>query len=144
MIRGFLRAGNPVVNFDADAGGGVLAQVLPPTLLERMTAVCGDSTDGHRFARVVSEQKISRIIHLAPLQIPASNAKPPLAVSVNEGGLVNVFETVRLLGLASGVRLASLPSSGRRRRLPNVFSTSAVTKPHSTPGSTSGLMAAWD
>ena len=58
----------------------------------------GDITDLAQVERVVAEQGITHIIHLAALQVPFCRADPPLGARVNVVGTVNIFEAARRSG----------------------------------------------
>jgi len=124
VIRDLIAQGEEVVNYDADPGGGVLPQVLSSAGRDALTTVRGDILDGHHLLRTMKELGVERAIHLAALQIPASNANPPLAVQVNVGGLVNVLEAARLLNLrsvlwASSVAVFGPPQEYAGKSIPN-------------------------
>jgi UDP-glucose 4-epimerase len=140
VLRDLLLRGSTVVNYDADAGGGVLSQVLPPDLRSALMTVRGDIRDTYQLNRVIKDQNVDRIIHLASLQIPASNADPPTAVAVNVGGLVNVLEAARLFPLrsvvwASSVAVFGPPAEYGKGSLPN----NAHHRPVSVYGATKSL-----
>lgn len=66
-----------------------------------------DVTATSDVARVVQEQGITHIVHLAGLQVPFCAANPPLGAMVNVVGNVNVFDAVRASGRSIGVAYAS-------------------------------------
>jgi UDP-glucose 4-epimerase len=112
VIRDLLRQGKRVVNLDADASGGVLGQVLAPDTRATVTTIRGDIRDAYQVNRVLKEQGIDRVIHLASLQIPASHADPASAVAINVGGLLNILEAARVFPLASIVWASSVAVYG--------------------------------
>ena len=112
VIRDLLARGERVVNFDFDTNQSVLRQVVPPDQLHNLVTVQGDITDAFHLGRALRDHGAERIIHLASLQIPASNANPPLALRVVAGGLVNVLEVARLLGVRSVVWASSIAVFG--------------------------------
>ena len=70
-----------------------------------------DVTDTKAVAETVADTGVTRIIHLAGLQIPFCRANPPLGAAVNVTGTVNIFEAARasqIRGLAYASSLASL------------------------------------
>ncbi|MYH57292.1 MAG: NAD(P)-dependent oxidoreductase [Boseongicola sp. SB0675_bin_26] len=75
-----------------------------------------DITDTEAVKALVAEAGVTRIIHLAGLQIPFCKANPPLGAAVNVVGTVNVFEAALASGtsgLAYASSLAALgPASG--------------------------------
>ena len=66
-----------------------------------------DVTNTADVARVVQEQRITHIVHLAGLQVPFCAANPPLGAMVNVVGNVNVFDAVRASGRSIGLAYAS-------------------------------------
>ena len=66
-----------------------------------------DVTATSDVARVVDEQRITHIVHLAGLQVPFCAANPPLGAMVNVVGNVNVFDAVRASGRTIGLAYAS-------------------------------------
>ncbi|MCP9493903.1 MAG: NAD(P)-dependent oxidoreductase [Pyrinomonadaceae bacterium MAG19_C2-C3] len=124
VIRDLLAKNLKVVNYDFDARQEIMRQVVAPEALSNLVNVTGDVADAAHFARTVKEHKVHTIIHLASLQIPASNANPPLAERVIVGGLVNVLETARLLEVkkvvwASSVAVFGLPEEYDGRTVAN-------------------------
>jgi len=57
--------------------------------------VAGDIADLTRLERLLDEEAITNVVHLAALQVPFVRADPPLGARVNVLGTVNVFEAVR-------------------------------------------------
>ena len=98
-VRELVREGTPVVAFDLGTNTRRLEQILAPDEIGRITFVTGDITDLSALERVLDDQRITNVIHLAALQVPFSRADPPLGAAVNVVGTVNVFEAVRRLGL---------------------------------------------
>ena len=98
-VRELVREGTPVVAFDLGTNTRRLEQILTADEIGRITFVTGDITDLSALERVLDDQRITNVIHLAALQVPFSRADPPLGAAVNVVGTVNVFEAVRRLGL---------------------------------------------
>ena len=74
----------------------------------RVEIVKGDITDLRRVERSLDDHEITRVIHLAALQVPFVRANPPLGMHVNVAGTVNVFDAVsRRLDRIPGVVYAS-------------------------------------
>ena len=68
----------------------------------------GDITDLDALERALDEHGITRVVHLAALQVPFVRANPPLGMRVNVAGTVNVFEAVaKRLDRIPGVAYAS-------------------------------------
>ncbi|MBW2148799.1 MAG: SDR family oxidoreductase [Deltaproteobacteria bacterium] len=81
----------------------------------------GDVSDFLQLARTVKEHNVQRIIHLASMLHPASNINPPLAERVNNLGLVNALECVRLLGVKKIVWASSVVVFGPPEMYPEEY-----------------------
>lgn len=112
IIRDLIHQGKKVINYDFDVRQGILQQVLETELLEHVSMVQGDIRDFAHLCRTIKHHNVEVIIHLASLQIPASNANPPLAVQIVAGGLTNVLEAARLLNIKSVVWASSIAVFG--------------------------------
>jgi UDP-glucose 4-epimerase len=80
--------------------------------ISEIQMVQGDITDFKNLCRTIKLNKVDIVIHLASLQIPASNANPPAAVNIVTGGLVNVLEAARILDLKKVVWSSSIAVFG--------------------------------
>lgn len=112
VIRDLLARGERVVNYDFNTRQDILRQIVTPEGLSELISVNGDVTDMPHLARTIKDYKIDSILHLASLQIPASNANPPLAERINVGGLINVLEAARLLDVVKVVWASSIAVFG--------------------------------
>ena len=74
--------------------------------LDRITWASLDVTDQAAVQQMVAEHEVTRIIHLAGLQIPFCKADPALGAAVNVVGTVNLLEAAREHGV-SGFTYAS-------------------------------------
>jgi len=90
-----LRAGADVVGFDLGSDPSRLHEVMEPEEVARVKLVQGDVTHGDDLARVLDSEAVTRVIHLAALQIPFCRADPVRGALVNVVGTVNVFEAVK-------------------------------------------------
>ncbi len=93
-VRNLVREGTPVVVFDLASDPRRLKLIMSDDELARVTFVTGDITDLEALERALDNHAITRVIHLAALQIPFVRANPPLGARVNVVGTVNVFEAV--------------------------------------------------
>ncbi len=94
-VRALALEGVPVVAFDLATDTRRLELIATPDELRTVTHVKGDITDLGSIERALDEHRITNVIHLAALQVPACRADPPLGARVNVLGTVNVFEAVR-------------------------------------------------
>jgi len=94
-IKALLDDGEHVVAYDLGDDTARLRLIVPPDQLARVTLEQGDITDLSALERVLDEQAITRVVHLAALQVPFCRADPVLGAQVNVVGTVNVFEAVK-------------------------------------------------
>ena len=110
VARAVLADGGEVVGYDLGEDTARLRLVLGDEDTDRVTLVRGDITDLEALERVLDDHAITRVVHLAALQVPFVRANPPLGMRVNVAGTVNVFEAV----------------SGRLDRIPGVAYASST------------------
>lgn len=72
-----------------------LRYLLDEEQLSVVKFVQGDVTDLDTLEKVVGDNGITHIVHLAALQVPFCRADPPLGARVNVVGTVNVFEVAK-------------------------------------------------
>ena len=105
--RALLDQGVDVVGFDLGDAGHRLELVLGDDVT-RVTIVQGDITDRAALDRALDEHAITRVVHLAALQVPFCREDPVLGARVNVVGTMNVLEAVRSrLDRIPGVAFAS-------------------------------------
>jgi UDP-glucuronate 4-epimerase len=124
VARAALDQGAEVVGFDLGSDTARLELVLGNDAA-RVALVRGDIADLDAVERALDEHAITRVVHLAALQVPFVRANPPLGMRVNVAGTVNLLEAV----------------SRRRDRIPGVAyaSSAAVYGPSDpTPAPESG------
>ena len=108
VARTVLADGCEVVGYDLGDDTGRLRLVLGDDGADRVTLVRGDITELEALERTLDEHAITRVVHLAALQVPFVRANPPLGMRVNVAGTVNVLEAVSTrLDRIPGVAYAS-------------------------------------
>jgi nucleoside-diphosphate-sugar epimerase len=93
VARAVLADGDDVVGYDLGDDTARLRLVLGEEA-DRVTLVRGDITDLDALERALDAHAITRVVHLAALQVPFVRANPPLGMRVNVAGTVNVFAAV--------------------------------------------------
>ena len=118
VARCVLDDGDAVIGYDLGDARHRLELVLGEDAA-RIELVKGDITELAALERAIDEHAVTRVIHLAALQVPFVRANPPLGMHVNVAGTVNVLEAV----------------SRRLDRIPNVVyaSSTAVYNPKIPP-----------
>jgi len=94
-IKALLDDGEDPVGYDLGGDDSRLELVLDEDERSRVTLVSGDVTDGDVLGRALDEQEITRVVHLAALQVPFCRADPARGARVNVLGTVVVFEAVK-------------------------------------------------
>jgi UDP-glucose 4-epimerase len=109
VARDALRQNEKVVSFDNTLDLGIIKDVLGEDQINRILHVQGDILDLPLMLNTAKAHQVDRIIHMASLQTPASNANPHLAVRINCEGTLNIFELARIMDVR---RLVWASSSG--------------------------------
>lgn len=107
VVACLARAGAPVVATDLRADGRRLRRILDEQSFEGVVRVSEDIASEGSLDRLVDDHAITRIVHLAALQVPFVAADPVLGGQVNVVGTLRVFEAARRSGGVRGVSYAS-------------------------------------
>jgi nucleoside-diphosphate-sugar epimerase len=94
-MRSLLEHGHAVVALDLGGSGHRLPIALSDEQRTAITQVQADITDLATLERVLDEQAITNVIHLAALQVPFVREDPVLGAQVNVTGTTNVLEAIR-------------------------------------------------
>jgi nucleoside-diphosphate-sugar epimerase len=98
VVKRLLDTGNAALIFDKSADPHRLRIIMDNEQIARLRSVEGDITDGEAVARIVEQNEVTHIIHLAGLQVPTCRANPRLGAMVNVVGTINVFEAAKNSG----------------------------------------------
>jgi nucleoside-diphosphate-sugar epimerase len=98
VVRHLARDGIEVVAADLATEPVRPRLIMTDDELARVRFVQLDVTDLAAVRELVERERITRIVHLAALQIPHCNANPSHGARVNVQGTVNIFEAVRQSG----------------------------------------------
>jgi nucleoside-diphosphate-sugar epimerase len=104
--RQLVREGRTVVGFDLGGDRRRVELLMSRDELDEIKFVQGDITELPGLARVLDEQGITHVVHLAAMLVPLAAADPPRGALVNVVGTVNVFEAAKRSGV-SGLAYAS-------------------------------------
>jgi nucleoside-diphosphate-sugar epimerase len=107
VVRGLIERGLPVVGCDIAPESRRLERILTPELVERRAYVVADLTAPDVVEELVAAHEITRIVHLAALQVPFVAADPLLGAEVNVVGTIRVLEAARRSSTVTGVSYAS-------------------------------------
>src|SRR5947199_3361025 len=108
IVKNLVERGERPWIFDQDPACHRLEAILSREAFEMVHFVRGDVTDFEALDRAVADLGISRLIHLAALQVPLCAADPRRGAEVNVVGTLNVFgwragEKTRSAGLFTPV-----------------------------------------
>ncbi len=95
VVRQLVAEGTPVTALDIGADPHRWRLVMSDSEIRQVRRVHADIADLAALERVLDEDGIDRVIHLAALQVPFCRADPPLGARVNVLGTVNVFEAAK-------------------------------------------------
>ena len=107
VVKTLLEERRNVVALDQDPDRARLAQVLEDDDDSPLTEVAGDITDLPTLQQTLADHRISAVIHLAALQVPACAANPSRGALVNVVGTTNVLVAARDAGIETPVVYAS-------------------------------------
>ena len=94
-VKRLLEQGVSVWTYDLGTSMHRLRLIMDDETLEKVHFVQGDITDFDAFDRVIADNGISHIIHLAAFQVPFVRAEPVLGAKVNLVGMSVVLESVK-------------------------------------------------
>ncbi|HWW74344.1 MAG TPA: NAD-dependent epimerase/dehydratase family protein [Pyrinomonadaceae bacterium] len=98
VVKRLLGGGARVLLFDRDADPRRLRLIMSEEEVARAAVVTGDITEPTALPPLIEAFGVSRVIHLAGLQVPTCRAEPRLGALVNVVGTVNVFDAARVSG----------------------------------------------
>lgn len=97
IVKNLVERGEVAHVYDLSFEPKRLNQVMEPEQVALVKFHAGDVADQPTLQRVVQEQGITQIIHLAGLQVPVCRADPMRGARVNVLGTLAVFETAKAL-----------------------------------------------
>ena len=95
VVADLVRDGIPVTALDLGAEPARWPLAMTDGEIAQVRRRQGDITELDQVERVLDEDGITHVIHLAALQVPFCRADPPLGARVNVVGTVNIFEAVK-------------------------------------------------
>ncbi|HEY3025290.1 MAG TPA: SDR family oxidoreductase [Pyrinomonadaceae bacterium] len=95
IVKRLLERGTRVVIFDKTVDAQRLRLIMSEEEIAQAEVIIGDVTEAGSLSSVISSSKVTNLIHLAGLQVPACRADPRLGAMVNVLGTINVFEAAR-------------------------------------------------
>lgn len=111
-LRHLVRSGARTISFDLSDNRRRLDLLLRSEEQERITFVQGAITDYEALRDAIEQYGVTRIVHLAALQVPFCKAEPITGAQVNVVGTVNVFEAARQAGIRHLAFASSIAAFG--------------------------------
>jgi nucleoside-diphosphate-sugar epimerase len=97
IVKNLVERGEAIHVYDLTLEPKRLNQVMEPELMSLVKFHAGDVADQPTLQKVVEQNGITHIIHLAGLQVPVCRADPMRGARVNVLGTLAVFETAKHL-----------------------------------------------
>ncbi len=94
-VKRLVDQGTDVWTYDLGSSDHRLKLIMEDEALAKVHLVSGDITDFDAFDRVVAENGITHIVHLAAFQVPFVRAEPVLGAKVNLVGMSVVLESAK-------------------------------------------------
>ena len=117
VIRELLDQRAFVAAFDVAGDSPRLSLIVDEPQRQHLVRVQGDITDLGAVERAIDENSITRVIHLAALQVPFCRANPPAGAAVNVVGTANLLAACRVSAVPRIVYASSSsvygPAAGR-------------------------------
>ncbi|MCC6611956.1 MAG: NAD(P)-dependent oxidoreductase [Anaerolineae bacterium] len=117
VVKRLVDEATPVWTYDLGTSNHRLRLIMDDEAMAQVNFVQGDITDFDAFDRVVADNGITHIVHLAAFQVPFVRAEPVLGARVNLVGMSVVLESARrhldqLRGLAYASSIAVYDHAG--------------------------------
>ncbi|MCA9906792.1 MAG: NAD(P)-dependent oxidoreductase, partial [Anaerolineae bacterium] len=117
VVKRLVDEATPVWTYDLGTSDHRLRLIMDDAAMAKVNFVQGDITDFATFDRVVADNGITHIVHLAAFQVPFVRAEPVLGAQVNLVGMAVVLESARrhldqLRGLAYASSIAVYDQAG--------------------------------
>lgn len=107
VIKGLMKRGLDVLMYDTDPNPTRLSLIASPDVVSRVALRIGRIEDSGSIKRLVAEESITHIVHLAAVLMPFCQANPVAGGMINVIGTLNLFEAARDCGRQVRVVYAS-------------------------------------
>ncbi len=94
-VKRLVDEGTPVWTYDLGSSNHRLKLIMQDDALAKVNFVSGDITEFDPFNKVVADNGITHIVHLAAFQVPFVRAQPVLGAKVNLVGMSVVLESAK-------------------------------------------------
>jgi nucleoside-diphosphate-sugar epimerase len=107
VIKLLLERGMDVLMYDVNASTERLSLIAEPSVVSRLRTVTGQIEDTDTIKKLVADEGISHIVHLAAVLMPFCQKNPVRGGAINVLGTLNLFEAARDAGRPVRVVYAS-------------------------------------
>lgn len=113
IVKRLLEAQARVVIFDQSDDPRRLRQIMSDDQISQVTLRTGDIVSPDALPPIFESVNITKVIHLAGVQVPICRANPQLGALINVLGTINLFEAVRTSGIKKVIYASSAAVFGR-------------------------------
>jgi UDP-glucose 4-epimerase len=124
IVRDVVREGGEAVVLDMFPNPSIFESLLSETEMKRVKIIQGDVEDVLGLVRIIKDNNVDVIFHMAAMIGDAVDANPPLGMKTNCVGTTNIFEAARILGVkkvvwASSITVFGPPDLYKEEYIPN-------------------------
>ena len=98
VVKRLIEAGHEVVTFDVNESLARLGMIASPEIIRKVDRRTGRIEDGAALKKLVRDEQIDHIVHLAAVLMPFCQKNPVEGALINVIGTLNVFEAARDAG----------------------------------------------
>ena len=109
VVKRLVEAGHDVITFDTNDSLARLEMIASPSVVAKVDRRVGRIEDTAAVKKLVKDEKVTHIIHLAAVLMPFCAKNPVEGALINVVGTLNIFEAVR--EAAPGTRIVYASSS---------------------------------
>jgi nucleoside-diphosphate-sugar epimerase len=107
VVKRLIEAGNDVITFDVNDSLARLEMIAGREVAARVDRRVGKIEDTDTVKRLVKDEQITHIVHLAAVLMPFCAKDPVAGALINVVGTLNIFEAAREAGIGSRIVYAS-------------------------------------
>ena len=98
VVKRLIEGGHEVMTFDVNESLERLGMIASPETIRKVDRRTGRIEDGAAFKKLVRDEQIDHIVHLAAVLMPFCQRNPVEGALINVIGTLNVFEAARDAG----------------------------------------------
>ncbi|MBK9749534.1 MAG: GDP-mannose 4,6-dehydratase [Chloroflexi bacterium] len=130
-----VKQGKTAVSYDLSERRDRVNLLLTPEEQAAIRFVTGDLTNTEHVIQMLTEHKVTHIIHLGALQVPLVRANPIVGAQVNVVGTANLLDGAKRLGIPHIVYASSIAVYGAVDKYPpGLIQPDAPLDPHTLYG----------